>query len=66
MPAALDCNDHGKRGWAILRGTTDPPLVVAFTWSRELAEELYEALGGHNCKGGGVWLSPARLTGDRR
>lgn len=66
VPAALDCNDNGKRGWAVLRGVTNPPMVVAFCWSRELAQEVFKALGGHSCAAGSVWLSPARLTGDRR
>jgi hypothetical protein len=65
VPAALDTNDNTV-GWAVLRGVHNPPMVVALCSSRELADEVYQALGGHKCPTGGVWIAPAIIVDDDR
>jgi len=59
VPAALDCNDLGEKGWVVLVGATYPPLVVAFCWSKEHAMLVFNAIGG---QAKGYYVTPAFLN----
>jgi hypothetical protein len=63
LPHVLDTNGDGTSGWAILRGVTHPVEVLAFCWSREVATEIYTALGRQEA---GVFTAPAFLSDDDR
>jgi hypothetical protein len=59
VPAALETDrDDGEnlRGYAVLTGSTYPPLCVAWCWSYEAAKLVHAGLGGQQK---GYWIAPA-------